>query len=358
MANYDYGNARLHAMKSRLLTRQEVEALAELESVQSLVSALIKTAYQPAVEYALARAAGIEVIYQALHYEMVHTVRKTRSFFRNKAAEMVDCVLRSYDIHNLKAILRGLVRHTPPAEILSTLLPVGELPEDVLTELSRASSPREAVDMMASMNLVFAHPLLRLRAERPGVETAEMELALDRWLFQEAGQYKEERASDAEVFVSALEMDADITNLVTTLRFAHTPAERKALRQQTATEKIRHLLVGPGRLPFKLLESVANQEAFEEAIKLLSASPYAVPLQAGLETYRQSGRLSDIERRLQRYRLEWAVNLISEDPLGIGVFLGFLALKINEVGNLRWIAQGIHTGLKPDAIRPALEFVS
>jgi len=355
MADYDYGNARLRAMKAKLLSRHDMEGLADLESLQGIISTLIKSAYQPAVEFALARASGIDTIFQALHYDLIHTVRKTRTFFKNNAGELVTWVLRSYDVHNLKTILRSLAKHASSAEILSALLPVGELGEDVLIEISRAATPREAADMLASMNLVFAHPLLKLRAELPGADTSEMELALDHWLYQEAARLRDE-VEDGEVFTSALELEADLTNLVTALRFADRPAERKVLRQQFPNEGIRGMLIGPGKLSFRLLENISNQDTLESAVKLLSDTIYAAPLQAGFEVYKVSGRLSDVEKHLRRYRLQWMAHLVSTDPLGIGVFLGYLALKVNEVGNLRMIAQGIHNGLKPDAIRRALEF--
>jgi vacuolar-type H+-ATPase subunit C/Vma6 len=68
--------------------------------------------------------------------------------------------------------------------------------------------------------------------------------------------------------------------------------------------------------------------------------------------------LSDIERQLKRYRLEWLAAQITKDPLGIGVVLGYVALKVNEVGNIRWIAHGINLGLKADTIQAELETVS
>jgi len=37
--------------------------------------------------------------------------------------------------------------------------------------------------------------------------------------------------------------------------------------------------------------------------------------------------------------------------------LGYSALKVNEVGNLRWIAQGTNLGLNAESIRASLEFV-
>jgi vacuolar-type H+-ATPase subunit C/Vma6 len=46
--------------------------------------------------------------------------------------------------------------------------------------------------------------------------------------------------------------------------------------------------------------------------------------------------------------------MIPKDPLGIGVVLGYLALKLNEIRNLRWIAHGINSGLPVKIIRSEL----
>jgi vacuolar-type H+-ATPase subunit C/Vma6 len=47
-----------------------------------------------------------------------------------------------------------------------------------------------------------------------------------------------------------------------------------------------------------------------------------------------------------------------KDPLGIGMVLGYVALKVNEVNNIRWITQGINLGLKAEAVRAGLELTS
>ncbi len=75
-----------------------------------------------------------------------------------------------------------------------------------------------------------------------------------------------------------------------------------------------------------------------------------------MEKYAEASRLSELERQLRRFRLKWMSEKIHSDPLGIGVVLGYSALKVNEVGNLRWIAQGIGLGLSGDSIRANLEF--
>jgi vacuolar-type H+-ATPase subunit C/Vma6 len=49
-------------------------------------------------------------------------------------------------------------------------------------------------------------------------------------------------------------------------------------------------------------------------------------------------------------------SLIAKDPLSIGVLLGYLALKTNEIGNIRWVARGINMGLRAEALKAEMEF--
>ncbi len=77
-----------------------------------------------------------------------------------------------------------------------------------------------------------------------------------------------------------------------------------------------------------------------------------------MEKYRSSSRLSHFERELYKLRLARLARLITRQPLGIGSVLGYLALKTNEVNNLRWITNGIFLGMKAAAIREELVHVS
>ncbi len=358
MPDYDYGNARLRAMKSRLLPRRELDALAEAGSIQGLIAALTKTVYQKAVEAALTRAAGMQCIDEALRSDLVNTVGKIRGFYKDGAAEMVAIVLRTYDIHNLKAILRGLSKHVPAGDILTVLLPIGELDVSALRELAQLNNPREAIDLLASLCLPFARPLLNLRAEVPGAETFEMELALDKWYHEESRQTLRSETGLTDPLSYALMLDADLTNVLTVLRFAQHPHERDRLRERLGADEIEHLFIGPGHIPFELLASACKQDTVPAAVETLPGTFLEPALRAGLDAYARSNRLSDIEKQLKRYRLEWMAEQITKDALGIGVVLGYAALKVNEIGNLRWIAQGINLGLKADAIRAELEVIA
>ncbi len=67
--------------------------------------------------------------------------------------------------------------------------------------------------------------------------------------------------------------------------------------------------------------------------------------------------MSEIENQLRRFRIRWRSKLILKDPLGIGVLLAYMALKTNEVQNVRSIALGIEIGLDSEAILESLVLI-
>jgi V/A-type H+-transporting ATPase subunit C len=103
--DFDYGNARLRAMKSRLLTRRELEALVESSSISGLITALTRTAYRKPVELALVRASDMDCIVEAVRIDLVSTLGTLGNFYQGSAREMVILVLRAYDIHNLASMV-------------------------------------------------------------------------------------------------------------------------------------------------------------------------------------------------------------------------------------------------------------
>lgn len=320
--------------------------------MQALTAALARTSYRRPLEAALVHLTGRQAILRAIRDNLETTLASVRHFYRGRALTNVEIVLRAYDIRNLKAVLRGLSSQAAPDEIRAVLLPVGELSGDVLSELIQAPSPRAAIDLLATMVLPFAVPLLRLRAERAGASTLEMELRLDQWYFQQAlGTGQGERD---ETVLEALRLEADLINIQNVLRLAAMPERQESLPEWLGTDGVGSLFVGPGRIPFELLVRAGSQEAVADAVELLNGTAYAAPLAAGMSVYRQTGRLSSIEWQLYHFRLASLAGLIAREPLGIGVVLGYVALKSNEVNNLRWITNGIYLGMNPEKIRAEL----
>jgi V/A-type H+-transporting ATPase subunit C len=367
MGDFDYGNARLRAMKSRLLSRRALEALAEARSVDGLIAALTETDYRVAVEAALVRLSGMECLSEALRNHLVATVGKAGRLFTGSAGELASLALGRYDLHNVKAVLRGLVRQSPANEILAAALPIGTLSTTDLAELARAPNASAAIDLLATWRVPLARPLLELRASPhaalrrgPGLgvgpDLFEMELALDRWYLRTA-LHAARRAEEAgRALYEALKLEADVADILIVLRLAGAAEAESLLRQRFGSDDVAPLLVGPGNIPQTVLSSSARRNSVPAAVEALSSTPYHALLAGVIDARNGDARLSLFERALRRRQLDHAAACLAADALGIGVLVGYLALKTNEVSNVRAIAQGIALGEKADRIRSELMF--
>jgi V/A-type H+-transporting ATPase subunit C len=353
MSGFDYANARLRALKSRLLSRRELEALAGAGSTRGLLLALSETTYRAAVQAVLAQAppgeAEADRLAEALRLDLLDTLGRVRRFFQPypDASQLAALALRRLDVHNLKTILRGLLRQVPTAEILASTMPAGDLNPVELSQLAHAPHVSEALDLLATWRFPLARPLLEWRAApaQANGDLAQLELALERWHLRSAREAAEAAGADAAALVHALRREADAANITTALRLASL-----AERPSPAAD----VLVDPGQVPLAVIQAAAAQSTILGAVHALEATPYGPALRTALPEYEHSRHLSVFEHALTRLEQRLRVRHAIEDALGIGVLLAYLALKTNEVADLRAIAYGIALGEPPEAMRAAL----
>lgn len=356
MTGYDYGNARLRAMRAHLLDSNAIDRLLSTGSIGNMLTALTQTGYQAAVERALVQHTGIICLYRALHHDLIATFQRVHRFFSGTAGKLVTGSLRAYDVHNVKVILRGVERQQPAAEILAQTLPVGQLTDADLKALARAADARAAVDLLATWQSPLARPLLERRTAQPGAPLFALELALEQWYWD----HVRVRSSQNRVWQDTLALLADITNVVTALQMVGQPNTAVHLRRLLNMQPDEWpdpesaLFVAAGEITSTLLVDVARQEVMDEAIALLADTGLGPPLAAALPRYAARQQVSIFERALTQHRLRHAARLFVRDPLGIGVFLGYQALKINEVTNLRIIGNGLYLQEPPQRIREQL----
>jgi V/A-type H+-transporting ATPase subunit C len=347
VSGFDYGNARVRAMKSRLLGRQALENLIDIGSVAGLLAALADSPYRQAVQNALVRWSGIDCLSQALYDDLVGTIGKTRRFFSGSSAVTAAMVLRQFDVHNMKTILRGLMHNVPANEVLASCYPIGDLRQSDLEELVHAPDARAAIDLLATWRIPLAQPLIERRATHPHAELFELELAIEHWYWEQA------MATGKALFEMAM-LQVDASNVLTALRLVGVMQLESTLQTRLGEPDPERLFVGPGRIPIKQLIDATQRESIRGAAEVLGNTPYASILKDALDEYIISHRLSDFERAFTVERLRLARRLILRDPLGPGVFVGYVQLKTNEIANLRAIGQGFVLQQSPQRIKQEL----
>lgn len=357
-SGYDYGNARLRAMRSRLLGEADYHNFLGKSNIEELITALTETPYKEDLEAALTRFQGVRCVLEALRLNLIRTLEQIRTFFDGEARVLLDLLLRRWDRHNLLTILRGQSQEIAPETVLSALVPVGQLDEVLLRELARQPDLRAVIDLMTTWRLPYARALRRVQP-RAGTlpDLDQLELAVNHFHYTALRETLDQGNNNKAIIREHLQIEMDLVNLSVVLRLAHRPDLVPLIQQRYNASDVRPLLLGPGgHLPTqRLVELVAQAGGIEEVVRSLSDTRYGQALAAGWQRY-QAGQAGLIvfERELERWQGQWFARLFTSNPLSIAVPLGYIGCKELEVANLRLIAQAVAHGLKRDEVRQEL----
>lgn len=358
---YGYGNARLRAMRSRLLTAADYNDLLARRRIEDVIARLRETPYKEDIEVALIHAAGVRCVFEALSANLTRTLRNVRTFFEGEPRALIELLLRRWDRHNLLTLLRGIRQAVPPEMLLAALVPVGQLDEVALREMARQPDLRAMLDLMVAWRVPYTAALRSVRGHG-GMppEPDQLELALNRFhyaaIYEALGTGNGNRALVLEQFKT----EADLANLSVALRLAQRPELIPLIRQRYHAADVRPLLIEPvGHLPTaRLAELVAAGGGVEGIVAGLSTTRYGPALEAGFQRYRAAdGGLAALERELERWRAGRIAALFHGDPLGIGIVVGYMGCKEVEVANLRLIAQAVFLDMPREPVQRDLIIV-
>jgi len=358
---YGYGNARLRAMRSRLLTETDYSALLDKANIDELINALAETPYQEDIEAALVRVEGVRCVFEAVRANLTHTLRQVRRFFEDKPLTLVDLLLRRWDRHNLLTILRGQSQEIPPELVLSTIVPVGQLDEVSLRELARQPGLRAVIDLMTAWQLPYARVLRQVRTRADVIsDLDQLELVLNHFHYASLWEALQPGNGDQALLLEYLQTEVDLTNISTTLRLSRIPGVTTLVGQRYTTGDIRPLLIeSKGHLAVGQLANLVTEGNGVEGVVLgLSNTRYGPALQAGWQRYQAGeGGLTVIERELERWQAEQTAAMFGRNPLSIAIPIGYIGCKELEVTNLRLIAQAIELGMRREQVRRNLIMV-
>jgi len=136
------------------------------------------------------------------------------------------------------------------------------------------------------------------------------------------------------------------------LRFVNAPTSPE-LEDHT----IDYFIVDHGNFKRNLIIQLSKEKSVESVVTHLASANYHNYLMEAITCYRENGLLSEFENKIRIYALKWLAMLPKLNPFGIGVPMGYTALKNSEIRNIRWIAKGINSGFEPEFIKENIEKV-
>jgi len=352
MPLYDYGNTRLRARISKLFTFQKLESFSHLTSIDSLISQLSKTHYKDAIQIALTYSHGYGCITETLRRKLIEIKDNLERFYDPEIWEKIKIIFLRADVENIKSIVRGIIHNSDPSVIMRSLSPLGVIPEQYITRIAKSRNIQDAIDRMAVYELDFASELLALKGSDKMSSSAELERVLEYWYFDMTRSILSGRGENLELLRKFNIIEMDINNINTLLRFIDAPDS-----PDMAGARIEHFLIGEGSFPTKLLNKLSRLSSVEQAIEHLAKKEYHVPLNNALDCFAETHLLSEFENQIRIYALRWLSLLPKLNPFGVGVPMGYVAVKKSEIRNIRWIAKGIDSGFETDFIIENIERV-
>ena len=347
---YDYVNARIRGMKSRLLNTSVFETLILKPDVEAIIAELGNTAYKEEIEKASVRYSGIRCVEVALRKDFTHAFRKILSLMEGENAEKyIKILLNRWDVQNIKTILRGKNIHVTPEEIIECLVPAGELDDITLIELIKQPDIREVIDLLATWGIEFAKPLTRnFKEYTEKRDLAILEYAIDRFYYENALETLGKESYDDRLILDMITTEIDVTNIKNVL---------KMIRDKIEIEEAETFLIKGGiTLDIEKLLSMLRSGTLEGAIKVLDATPYKFLSELPADVFKTE-KISVFEKELEKYLIKRGISRFLGDPLSIAVAVGYVWAKYNEITNIRIIARCKTADITEKEIREELIYV-
>lgn len=336
---YEYASTRIKAKKGKLLRTEELNELAEAKSLAEVTACLEgNPMYEKPITEAKRNRGEEEAIYETLRQKCLSDLHFVYSIAPGDGRLLVEQYAKKYEIENIKNALR-----------LKSLGLKEELMHEVYASLGEAEVrclfAADSVEAIAGLlaSTEYSKALSEgMKTYRTTGSLIGFEAALDAHYLKGL----QALAEQAEISKNAKDLlDAYIS-------CAGIKALFRAMAGNVRPEEIEKFIVTTPLLSKTTLRSLTGGDIVG-AIERLGTR-----WQAALEPAKaEFGRKSDVivlERALDAYMQKLAKQTMEEDPLGPGIFLGYLLRTENELRNLRTITAAKSANLPPEKIKGML----
>jgi V/A-type H+-transporting ATPase subunit C len=345
--DWGYINARIRAMRSRLLSAADIERMLAAGGLDEIVALLDGTTYGIDLRTSLAASKGIAGLDEGLRRNLEKTFAVVSGMTSGHARELIALMLGRWEIFNVKTILRGKHIGAGKEEILATVLPFGQLDDVALAELAAQPDVRSVIDLLAQWGIPYARLLRKEFAiYREKEDLQALELALDRAYFEGALAALDPNHPDDAQVIELMRREIDVTNISYALRVVH--------HQFSGANAENAFLPGGDVVNLNLFGRMLRAKDIDDLIGMLGGSCYAACLQSAMIQYLETRRISVLERSLDNRFVRNICTGISNDPLSASMAISYLWMKFNEIKNLRIISRGKQTDMPVDEIRKHL----
>ncbi|VVC03176.1 V-type ATP synthase subunit C [Candidatus Bilamarchaeum dharawalense] len=353
---YGYSNARVKAMKGLLLKSNQLEEMIRVNSVEAMVELLYKTGYKNELAGAAVNYSGSALVELAASRNFAKIVRKLIKITPKEDQAVVRALLIRWDLLNLKSLMHAKRLKRSYDEVRPYLFEVGGLREEDFKRIMKAD---EASIMRELRRTELGEKMLAIgtanlsRRMRESFTSAlrsldmflQMETIIDAYIYMFMDHaLSEVGAKEVGDIRQLLRREIDAKNILIIERLK---------RHGINKEKIFGSLIKGGTLNELTLNRVIEAKDLQAVIHIIR------PKFRQIELKGEAGKLklTDLEIALEKSITAQKVLAFHTTVLSVGVIVGFLLLKEEEINNIRKIAKCKEFNVPENEVREMLVVV-
>jgi V/A-type H+/Na+-transporting ATPase subunit C len=351
---YGYSNARVKAMKGFLLKGSFLDELIRVGSIEAMVEILQKTGYKADLAGASVSYGGSALVETAASSNFSRTVKKLIRITPKSDRKALEALLIRWDLLNLKTMMHAKRIKKSYEDVKPYLFDIGGLCEDDFKRIMKADEGNlmkelRRTDIGQKMLAIGTGQLSHQMKEKftnalRSLDTfMQMEAIIDAYIYLFMDQVLSEVGGrDVSDIRQILRKEIDAKNIMIIERLKKHGMPR---------EKIMGSLIRGGTMSDAMLDRFIDAKDLQAVIML------AKPKFHGLELRAERTGLADLEIAFEKSVTEQKVHAFHRAILSVGVVIGFLLLKEEELNNLRKIAKGKEFNLPEAEVRAMLVVV-
>ena len=324
-----YVVARVHGMKSRLLSRDDLEDLLDQKDVEAIIEVLLTSDYKEEMARALASHSGANAIEEAVSRHVLVTFEQLLDISGEGYRRYVALFLARWDLMTVKQLLRRQIARDRGLYAGGFPMPGPTLGVPLIRHFSELDNLEALIQGLVAWNPDLCGCLWAVHrtGENEG-ELRSLEDALDRaYLVENVRYLADDSDPNAQLLRRVFRMTIDGINL------------RILLHDKAHQDAHADWLLPEGTMSKRVAAEMMAAENVESAMVLLESTPYR-ELVEGLYMFLQTGRFSPLERMFEQQLARELRRMARRHGMTLAPLMYYAWLKYNEVVNLRLIARG------------------
>ena len=350
VSGYAAMNARVRVMYSYLLSGEDLARLGQAPDLSALVAALRQTAYGPYLDSLRDKELTPQAIIHQIKRRLADVYQSVINVAPPQTRSLFVQLYRYYEVHNLKAVLRGIVSGTQRdsdqslwERVEPVLFPYGPMTVLPAQAMVESGSIASAVELLRGTPYydVLSFALRRYNTEQ---SLFPLEVALDlyywRQLWQEASRLLGQDHGPALRIVGSL---LDMNNMMWAIRY-------RVYQHLSEEELINYTLPFGYHVSDEDIRAIAAGADISSIIMRLY--PGLPDVNSLLEQPKRG--LPILELEIKRYLAQQCLAAFVGNPFHVGVPLAFLVLSDLEVQDLTVLIEAKFTGVAASNYQPYL----